>query len=196
MKILNFLKSKPKSANKLVKFAGGSSLDAEDEYDYGLLFEKSEGVIKVAASSNQTELMLDLASCLKPPYYVLYVLVTSRTGKQLGRYQSPLFENKESLSNFLKEHETYFETDGRHHIWIGTQDSGLLVYDQHNVIFSYGPLQEIELKLIDKGFKEKEFQFPIPHGHSYHPENDKFEELILKSLNWEVFPLQEHDTYD
>ena len=57
-------------------------------------------------------------------------------------------------------------------------DHGLLVYDQHNVIFAYGPLDDFKLILESRGFHEAEFWFPAPHAHSYLPENDDEEERL------------------
>lgn len=117
-------------------------------------------------------------------------------GNELGRYQSPLFESKEQLSNFLNEFKLYIETDARHHLWIGTVDnSGLLVYDQHNVIYAYGNIKEYQAILDRNGYRMQSFSFPVPHTHHYHPQNDTYEEKILNSLDWSLFPLEDGDDY-
>jgi len=107
------------------------------------------------------------------------VLVVSRLGNEAGRYQSPEFGTKQELQDFLLEFKEFFETDGRHRIWIGaTNNSGLLVYDQHHVIFAYGPIDRFERILENRGFREQPFSFPAPHCHNYHEDNDQHEKTL------------------
>lgn len=169
--------------------------------EYGEIFEiettDSYRRIKVAADNNQVDLMLKLCSNLTPPYFVLYVLVISRIKNEPGRYQSKQIESLNEVEIFLNEFKDYIQTDGRHHIWIGTVDnSGLLIYDQHNVIFCYGQFEQQLITLRKESFKELPFSFPVPHAHSYNLENDKFEEQILKYWDWEKHQLTVQDTYE
>lgn len=164
----------------------------EHPFLYGKIYECQEKRLKVAADKEQINLLLKLVGHLKPPYYIIYVLVVSRLDNELGRYQSPLFDSKEELTKFLTEFATYLESDARHHLWIGTIDnSGLLVYDQHNVIYAYGNLDNYETTLNNNGFANKSFDFPAPHIHNYHQENDIFEDKIINTLDWQIFPLDE-----
>jgi hypothetical protein len=71
----------------------------------------------------------------------------------------------------------------------------LLVYDQHNTIFAYGPLERFEALLANKKFKAQEFWFPAPHIHSYAPENDVEEERLMNEAAWTYFPLQKQDEW-
>jgi hypothetical protein len=72
------------------------------------------------------------------------------------------------LQVFFYSYETFLESDGRHHIWIGSpSNDGLLIYDQHNVVFAYGDLQRYEQVLASRSFTRGEFWFPCPHSHSY-----------------------------
>ncbi|MFT3995291.1 MAG: hypothetical protein QM660_13340 [Dysgonomonas sp.] len=182
---------------KLSKTESLENNDLELPFQYGKIVEDEENRLKIAADADQVNLLLYLANCLNPPYYILYVLVVSRLSNKLGRYQSPLFETKDELTAFLYEFKSYLETDARHHLWIGTIDnSGLLVYDQHNVIYAYGNLDSYKLILNKNGYTEKPFDFPVPHVHNYHQENDIFEEKILNTLDWQIFPLdEERDLY-
>jgi len=199
MKIPNIFKSNKNAStrNSKVKFSIGELENTETEFDYGKIYEISETSIKISANEKQVELLTKLVNNLNPPFYFLYVLVVSRTEKGIGRYQSPLFENRYELINFLVKYQEYFETDGRHHIWIGTTDnSGILVYDQHNVIFGYGAMNKFKKTISKIGYKEKEFEFPAPYCHSFHVENDDYEKSIVNYFDWELFPLQPQDTYD
>lgn len=170
------------------------------KYNYGKIYRIEQTTesdrLVAAADEDQTNLLLKLAETLNPPYYILYVLLTSRLGNQRGRYQSPLFETIDDLRYFLNKYADFFETDARHHLWIGTLDnSGLLVYDQHNVIYAYGNSENYVHTLSNEGFHEQDFHFPTNHCHYYHPENDKFEEAILKEIDWQIFALAENDEY-
>ncbi|WP_169665267.1 hypothetical protein [Flammeovirga yaeyamensis] len=196
MKLSRIFNTK-KTTKKLVKFVAGDLNRPEIEFDYGKIFEQSDNSIIIAASKNQIELLTDLLNDLEPPFYILYVLVVSRIGQELGRYQSPIFETKRELTEFLNRYQKYFETDARHHIWIGTvENNGLLVYDQHNVVFAYGNINKFRTRLAKNRYKEQDFSFPVPHGHLYHEENDKYEKSILTEFEWELFPLQSNDIYD
>ena len=185
--------------NSEAKFTSYDKAGHEITHDYGKIYEISANgkLLKIAASQNQVDLLLSLADNLTPHFYILYVLVVTRLDNEHGRYQSPLLAKKDELKDFLTEYKEYFETDGRHHIWICTIDnSGRFIYDQHNVIFAYGQLDSYISILQLGGFKEEEFSFPAPHAHAYNQSNDRFEESILQYWDWEYFPLAEGDIYD
>lgn len=130
-------------------------------------------------------------------YYVLYVLLVPHSGAQPGRYQSPLIESFEDLQVFLGTYERFFESDGRHHIWVASaQGEGTLVYDQHNVIFAYGDLPQYEAVLRGRGLSEGEFGFPFPHGHRYPSTHVRDEQELLAHYPWQFSPLQPGDQYD
>jgi len=178
------------------KFTSYDSKGHEIIHDYGKVYEVDESRLTIAASTNQIVLILKFVDTLKPPFYILYVLVVSRLDNERGRYQSPLIETKEELTDFLLEYKQFFETDGRHHIWICTLDnSGRLIYDQHNVIFAYGQTEKYINLLEKEGFIEQEFSFPVPHAHAYNESNDRFEESLMNYWEWSTFPLADGDEY-
>lgn len=83
--------------------------------------------IQVAIDQDQIDWMIRFAKCLNPPFYVLYVLLVSRCGSELGRYESEPFYGIDELEIFLNKYRTFFENDGRHNIWIGEiEGNGLL----------------------------------------------------------------------
>ncbi|PSR52374.1 hypothetical protein AHMF7605_01960 [Adhaeribacter arboris] len=179
------------------KFTSYDSKGHEITHDYGKIYEVEHSRLIIAASKNQIELILRLVDTLTPPFYILYVLVVSRLDNERGRYQSPLIETKEELKHFLLEYKLYFETDGRHHLWICTLDnSGRFIYDQHNLIFAYGQTEKYITLLDKEGFKEQNFSFPVPHAHAYNESNDRFEESILEYWDWSVYPLADDDEYE
>jgi hypothetical protein len=176
------------------KFTGFDAENNEAVYEYGKVFEVETTAhysrLKIGASQSAVDLMLNLADCLGGPYFVLYVLLIARDGEYPGRYQSPPLATQEELANFLREFRLVLESDGRHHIWIGTADSkGLIIYDQHNVIYAYGPLECYQTVVKERSFIEQAFDFPSPHGHSYNAENDAGIRSLLAYWDWQHFPL-------
>jgi hypothetical protein len=171
-------------------------------HDYGnVLFRQpmSSGErLIIGPSSEHVEVMLSLAQtwCTQQ-FYVLYVLLVSHSDAELGRYQSPLIESFEDLQVFFYTYKSFLESDGRHHIWIGSpSNNGLLIYDHHNVIFAYGDLSRYEQVLSSRSFTRDEFWFPCPHSHSYPATNVQHEEELLRHFPWQRSPLQEGDEWD
>ena len=172
-------------------------------HDYGnVYFEQPCGDatrLVIGPSGGHVELLTELAAELEGrPWFVLYVLLVPRLGKrEPGRYQSAPFETHAELSAFLAAFRAFFEGDGRHHVWVGSAaQDGLLVYNQHNVIFAYGPIEQFKAVLRSRGFREAEFWFPVPHSHGYVPENDAEEERLMAEVEWEYFPLQRGDEWE
>lgn len=177
---------------------GSVENDISNVYKYNNVwcFERLPNFNRIVAApmDNHIELILDLLKNFEPPYYVLYVLVVSRTGKEVGRYQSIRPLSYDQIYKFFKAYASYFETDGRHNIWFkSAATKQLLVYDKHNVIYIYNDdLSAINL-LKDKGFIEEEITFPFPHDHIYNNENDIHEDYLISKFGWNWFPLQEQD---
>lgn len=177
--------------------------DEHVPHDYGnVFFEEPCGEstrLVIGPSTDQVDLLMDLAAELQGnPWYVLYVLLVPRQGnRKSGRYQSQPFASHAQLSAFLAAFRGYFEGDGRHHVWVGSAaNDGFLVYDQHNVVFAYGPIDRFREILESRGFYEREFWFPSPHAHSYAPEHDGEEERLMAEIAWEHSPLQPGDEWD
>ena len=170
--------------------------------DYGnIFFEEPSGNhrrLTIGPSAGHTKLLLELAALFPgPPWCLLYVLVMPRKRhREPGRYQSQFFDSLEELGSFIAEFEEFFDSDGRHHVWIGNPKSdALVVYDQHNVIFAYGPLERFRALLMDRGFEERSFWFSNPHSHHYWPENDEAEERLMAKTDWQFFPLSGNDEW-
>jgi hypothetical protein len=150
----------------------------------------------IAPAEGHDVLLGELVEVIRGPYYLLYVLLVSRLGRQEGRYQSPEPMSLERVRVFLKEYGQFLASDGRHHFWIGASDhNGLLVYDQHNVIYAYGALEEFEKVVLSKGFTRGAVRFPGPHSHHYHLQNDAAEDRMFAAFEWMHFPLQEQDEW-
>jgi hypothetical protein len=187
---------------RMAKFAVFNEAKEWIAHDYGNIFFRqpmSSGErLVIGPSSGHVDVILDLARKWRTQeFYILYVLLVSRTGAESGRYQSPLIESFEDLQVLFHTYEAFFESDGRHHIWVGSPtNDGLLIYDQHNVLFAYGDLSRYEEILTSRGYSRREFWFPSPHSHSYEPTNDQQEEQLLRHFPWQRTPLQVGDEWD
>jgi hypothetical protein len=184
---------------KPYKFGHLNSAREDVPFEYGDTWavEKTSGPdrLVIAPRSNQVDLIGELTSRMPEPFYVLYVFLVPRTDTPPGRYQSPDPLNRADLAAFLSRFRDYFESDGRHDVWVRSEhDSSLLVYDQHNVIYAYGPLETFEETLRLKGFaKVPDIRFPAPHSHHYNKEFDDDQNALLEYWSWRISPLTEQD---
>ena len=173
-------------------------------HDYGdIYFEQPCGDatrIVIGPSSDYVDLLIEMsAELIGQPWFVLYVLLVPLAPAIAPRAVTNPRRSRPTpgLSAFLSAFRGFFESDGRHHLWVGSaSNDGVLVYDQHNVIFAYGPLDQFRSILQARGFREAEFWFPSPHAHSFQPENDSEEERLMSESEWRYFPLQPGDEWD
>jgi hypothetical protein len=167
------------------------------EYPNVWAVEKTTGPdrLVIAPASGHVHLLKALFSVLQGPFWILYVLLVSRKDNLPGRYQCPGPVSREECESFLVQYREYFEGDGRHHIWVGAEyGAGLLIYDHHNVIYAYGPLEEFKVVLRASGLTQTDHvRFPVPHTHHYHSHFDEQEERILKHWEWRRSELQSGD---
>jgi len=159
--------------------------------------EKTTGPerLVIAPTSGYIPLLVDLMRRLPEPFGILYVLTVSRCDQEVGRYQSPYPTDREETAGFLKTYREYFERDGRHHVWVMSLPAeATLVYDNHNVIYAYGPLADFQTSLEVSGLERGDVRFPVPHHHLYNAEFDGYERSIIKHWDWVTFPLQPGDS--
>lgn len=153
--------------------------------------------LAIAPRTGYVELLDKLAFALQEPFWLLYVLVVPRGGSEQGRYQSEDSFTFVQLKQFLTEYSSFLEKDGRHNLWIRpVSGEGLLVYDRHNIIYAYGPLDRFIPVLQSAGLTESRDQFlhyESPHVHCYHPEFDRDEEQMLSRHRWAISPLRPGD---
>jgi hypothetical protein len=167
--------------------------DERFEYVNSWAIEETSGGdrLAIATGSGYIQLLGTLARCLEPPYLLLYVLAIPRGGGEPGRYQSNYSFSAVQLQDFLSEYSEFIERDARHNLWIRSSSAeGMLVYDRHNVIYAYGPLDQFIAELNSAGLVEaKEVRVPSPHAHHYHAEFDSEEIRILRNEDWTIPPL-------
>ena len=147
----------------------------------------------IAPSGGHVELLIELSRCLGEPFGILYVLVVGRSGgkrrdiRARGRW-------RREAEDFLRGFSRFLESDGRHHLWISSvPDRATLVYDRHNILYAYGPLELYEQVLAARGMRQGAVVFPAPHSHHYNAELDEEEDRMMSVWPWKEFPLSEQD---
>ena len=166
--------------------------EVEHHYEGVYAWEQTTGPVRlcIAPSKDHVALLADLEAVWAPrsPTWLLYVLTVQRGGAEQGRYQSPEPIDYPELLAFLARHREFLERDGRHALWMTAEDglgAGQLVYDRHNVIFAYGPLEPFEDVLQRHGLRRVEaVTYPVPHAHYYHAEYDAAQERLLAEMPW------------
>lgn len=145
--------------------------------------------LNIGAEEAHVALLYQLLQPLTPPYLLLYALHTSRCDSELGRYQSPPLEWND-LNAFFAEYCEFLTADGRHDLWIHSRrPDATLVWDRHNVVYAYGPLEEFRKILTERDFVEGPVTVPRPHVHLFHPEFDEAERKMVRHFDWIRSPL-------
>ena len=173
-------------------------LNFSEEFSHPNLWQLEEyeswSRLTIGAEKNEIPLILELCKRNEGQFGILWVLLASRVGNSEGRYQSPSPINYEELELFLCQYQEFFEHDGRHHLWVmSLSDDEQYIYDNHNVVHTYGNL-DLQTRIIESlGFKEGEIRNPVPHTHNYHAEYDDAEDKLMKHWEWKRYPLEASD---
>lgn len=164
------------------------------EFRYPDLFQLQDisGVNRliVGPSGDHVDLLLNLSDLLEEPFKVLYVLVDPIGTKEddTGRFELDGEMTRAEVHAFFNRFRDFFQWDARHHVWL-TAKNGTIIYDQHNILYLYGPIADYEQILLASGLTPGDVEFPYPHMHAFHQEMNPMLELLLKDYNWRWFPL-------
>lgn len=149
--------------------------------------------ILVGIPGGDPEVFARLVAGLEPPYYLLYILHTSRGEGEPGRYQSPKLSLQE-FQSFISQFGGFLSKDARFDIWAHSpSEQATVVWDRHNQIFAYGPLARFESELCALGFLPGTVTTPGPHEHCYHAELDPIAAQLLQNFEWSYSPLMPED---
>jgi len=170
-----------------VKFGAGS--EQRESYQYHNVFERQrfsdgEERLRIGPGRGHVELMIELIERLSEPLRLLYVLVAARGRDQPGRYEAASGMSFDDTENFLKEFADFLQSDGRHHLWVSSPGFGTIVYDRHDVLYAYGPLDKFVEVLQANGLKEGKVEVPAPHWHGYHQDFDEAQSQVLSRFQW------------
>jgi hypothetical protein len=139
--------------------------------------------LRVGGGDHSTRTLLALAGELPEPLFVLVVMRVPRAGEE-GRWESEAMMHTE-VAVFVDEFRDLFEKDARADLWVGTTtNQGLVVLDEHDLIYAYGPLDRFEGVLRSDGYVAGEPRAPDPHEHHY---NVEFDDLEMRIREWHAW---------
>ena len=97
------------------------------------------------------------------------------------------------LERFTDRYGELFEEDARAQLWVGEIDGvGMLVLDEHDLIYAYGPLHRFEQVLRERGYTSGDPQVPNPHEHRYSQQYDQLEQDLRRLWAWnQILPLDQ-----
>jgi hypothetical protein len=189
----------PEDVRSLYKFGDGMPKDQPWTYQNALAIEEPSGTqrLVIAPKSGHAGILERLIGIVPEPMQLLYVLVVPRGEGDAGRYQSSEPQSHEQVRRFLDEFRTFLETDGRQNLWIRSESgSAMLIYDRHDLIYGYGPVDEWKEILKQIGLIEvpsASIKIPDPHSHHYHASCDAEASPLLAYLEWHHTPLRDQD---
>lgn len=170
---------------------------ANTAYRHGKVWSRQETTgpdrLCIGGGDQPVGLFQVLAQALAEPLFILVVLRQSFSSNREGRYESRLCSRSE-VASFVGAFERLFSEDSRANLWVGEADGrGLIVLDEHDLIYAYGPLATFETVLIEQGFVPGSARIPNPHGHHFNHELDPLEEELVKQDWNRVLPLDADD---
>jgi hypothetical protein len=146
----------------------------------------------IGGGEDPVKLLVALAQALAEPLFVLAVISVSMAGNA-AKYESEAMTHGD-VALFFDEFGKLFSEHGRAEAWVGsTQDEGLIVLDEHDLLYAYGPFDEFERILRDRGFTAGLPELPVPHWHAFNAE--LAEEVRLREWSgWRrVLPLEDDE---
>jgi hypothetical protein len=166
-------------------------------HDFGKVYAHEETSaqprLRIAASFDGTALLRELTLALAAPFLLLYVLVVPRGRSEPDRYQSGDLSRAE-LDAVFQQFAQFWDSDGRHNVWVRSSDDGMLVYDRHNLVYAYGPFPRFESILAELGYTLiPSLSLDFVHRHSYHQEFDDLERELTTRFADKRSELREGD---
>lgn len=163
------------------------------DHSHTPVYERQENRISIAWPPEKIDLFVALLNLLQEPLHILYVLHTSRGEAEVGRYQSPAL-NKVEVSELIFEYASFFSKDSRFDLWFYSPTQKFtLVWDRHNLVYVYGPLDETEELVSKNGFNAGHPRINFDHQHHYRQEFDAASKSLLDKYHWVYSPLKASD---
>jgi hypothetical protein len=156
------------------------------------VFETTHRIV-AGVPGGDSSVFRKLVECVAPPYYLLYVLHTPRGEAAPGRYQSPSLTLPE-VQAFLARFSAFLSADARYDLWAHSpSENATVVWDRHNLLFAYGPLDRYAAALGSMGFTNGQASVSAPHEHYYRGELDPMARELMAAFDWSFSPLRPGD---
>jgi hypothetical protein len=145
--------------------------------------------LRIGSGIGTLDLLQWLAAELGEPLLLVVVMRVPRV-VDAGRWESVPLTHAE-LSRFLRRYGTLFEDDARAQLWVGELDgAGMVVLDEHDLLYAYGPLDRFERVLREQGYEPGDPRVPVPHEHRSHKGFDELESDLRRLWAWQrILPL-------
>jgi hypothetical protein len=145
--------------------------------------------LRIGGGIGTIELLKALAAPLREPLFLLVVMRVPHE-VEAGRWESIALTHPE-LERFTDRYGELFEDDARAQLWVGEIDGvGMLVLDEHDLIYAYGPLHRFEQVLRERGYAHGDPRVPDPHEHHYNRQFDTLERDLRRLWAWNrILPL-------
>jgi hypothetical protein len=145
--------------------------------------------LRIGVGTGTLEVLKALAEVLREPLGLLVVMRAPRV-VEAGRWESVALTHPE-LARFANRYGELFEDDARAQLWVTELDGvGMLVLDEHDLIYAYGPLHRFEQVLRVRGYASGDPRVPDPHEHHYNHQFDTLESDLRRLWAWNrILPL-------
>jgi hypothetical protein len=145
--------------------------------------------LRIGSGIGTLDLFQWLAAVLGEPLFLLVVMRVPQV-VEAGRWESVPLTHAE-LARFVGRYGMLFEEDARAQLWVGELDgAGMLVLDEHDLIYAYGPLDRFEQVLREQGYEPGDPVVPVPHEHRYHRGLNDLETDLKRLWAWNrILPL-------
>ena len=162
-------------------------------------FRHDEERLIISATSKSLYVIATLLPLIGDPVRIQYVREHNKGPVAPGRYLLRESMSTKEVIEFMRLYSQFLLCDGRHHFWVmNARQSRAIVYDQHDMLYFYGPCASAIWRLVCAGF------FPgrvpsisrIMHAHIIEPEFDRVELEIVNrpGIHWEP-PVEGVDIY-
>jgi hypothetical protein len=163
------------------------------DYSHKPEFVEQANRLIIGLPNDSISIITGLINLISEPVSILYVLHTPRGEAKEGRYQSQ-YLSKNEVINFIEEYSEFLVADSRFDIWFHSEtDSSTIVWDRHNMVFTYGDVSIYEKFLLKNGFTSGKPDMEFSHQHHYYSEFDNNAKEIFNELNWSYSPLKKED---
>jgi hypothetical protein len=152
--------------------------------------------ITIAPKSGHVDLALEIVKGFETPFKVVYMLFRpGNSSVEPGRYMCPATVTFDQVEKLCHKFRDYFETDGRHHLWIFSANEigkkQFLIFDNHGLlhVFDNGKIRGL---LEQRNFTEEDIVVPVPepHIHLSKPANNDVERELLQYWDWAHLPFK------
>lgn len=175
--------------HKLSRLQGGD----HNEHSHAATFKREDHRIVVGVPKGDPEVFTRLLATTEPPYFLLYVLHTPRGEDKAGQYQSPSL-TRSQVQDFIGRFKQFLSQDARFDFWAHSPgQNATIVWDRHNLLYAYGPLEEYLRELRALGFSAGAPSVLETHVHHYHSELDAQARDLLSAMEWVWSELRPED---